>query len=126
RYNDQLPDAGSQSYRDEYKAFLERWLAKAEAIGPEGLAGSDLINYEIFVADAKEGLESFRYPGWMLPVNQMSSLATFAVQLGSGSGAQPFKTVQDHENWLARAGRLPVLMDTAIANMRAGMEAGVV
>src|SRR5690606_10835280 len=45
---------------------------------------------------------------------------------GSGSGAQPFKTVQDHENWLARAGRLPVLMDTAIANMRAGMEAGVV
>src|SRR5690606_27197460 len=42
------------------------------------------------------------------------------------TGAQPFKTVEDYDNWLARAARLPVLFDTDIANMRAGMEAGVV
>ncbi|HEU4812989.1 MAG TPA: DUF885 family protein, partial [Xanthomonadaceae bacterium] len=126
RYNDELPDFGSQAYRDEYKAFVERWLADVEAVGPEGLSGSDLINYEIFVADAKEILESYRFPGWMLPVNQMSSTASFAVQLGSGTGPQPFKTVEDYDNWLARAARLPVLFDTEIANMRAGMEAGVV
>ena len=126
RYNDQLPDFGSQAYRDEYKAFTERWLAQVEAVGPEGLSGSDLINYEIFVADAKETLESYRFPGWMLPVNQMDSIASFAVQLGSGTGAQPFKTVEDYDDWLVRAGRLPVLFDTSIANMRAGVEAGVV
>ena len=126
RYNDQLPDFGSQEYRDRYKAFTEQWLAKIEAEGSDGLAGSDLINYEIFVADAKETLESYRFPGWMLPVNQMDSIASFAVQLGSGTGPQPFKTVEDYDNWLARAGRLPVLFDTSIANMRAGMEAGVV
>ena len=126
RYNDQLPDFGSQEYRDSYKAFVQRWLEQVEAVGPEGLSGSDLINYEIFVADAKETLESYRFPGWMLPVNQMDSIASFAVQLGSGTGPQPFKTVEDYDNWLARAGRLPVLFDTSIANMRAGMEAGVV
>ena len=126
RYNAELPDFGSQEYRDDFKAFTEQWLAKVEAVGSEGLTGSDLINYEIFVTDAKETLASYRFPGWMLPVNQMDSIASFAVQLGSGTGAQPFKTVEDYDNWLARAGRLPVLFDTSIANMRAGMEAGVV
>ena len=120
RYNAELPDFGSQEYRDDFKAFTEQWLAKVEAVGSEGLTGSDLINYEIFVTDAKETLASYRFPGWMLPVNQMDSIASFAVQLGSGTGAQPFKTVEDYDNWLARAGRLPVLFDTSIANMRAG------
>jgi len=48
------------------------------------------------------------------------------VQLGSGTGAQPFKTVEDYDNWLARGYKLPQLFDTAIGNMRAGIKAGVV
>src|SRR3546814_4149682 len=62
----------------------------------------------------------------MMPVNQMGSIASYAIMLGSGTGAQPFKTVEDYDNWLARANRMPVLFDTAIDNMRQGMEAGVV
>jgi len=62
----------------------------------------------------------------MMPVNQMGSIASYAVMLGSGTGAQPFKTVKDYDDWLARGNRLPVLFDTAIGNMRQGMEAGVV
>src|SRR3546814_2450855 len=34
--------------------------------------------------------------------------------------------LEDYDNWLARANRMPVLFDTAIDNMRQGMEAGVV
>src|SRR3546814_2710740 len=34
--------------------------------------------------------------------------------------------LEDYDNWLARANRMPVLFDTAIDNMREGMEAGVV
>ena len=48
------------------------------------------------------------------------------MQLGSGTGAQPFKTVKDYDNWLARGHKLPQLFDTSIANMREGMKAGVV
>src|SRR3546814_10576508 len=62
----------------------------------------------------------------MMPVNQMGSIASYAIMLGSGTGAQPFKTVEDYDNWLARANRMAVLFDTAIDNMRQGMEAGVV
>ncbi|BDU15914.1 DUF885 domain-containing protein [Lysobacter auxotrophicus] len=126
RYNAELPDFGSQQYRDEQKKFLQDWLAKVEAVGSEGLTGQDLLNYEIFTKDAKDQIESFQFPGWMTPVNQMDSTASLAVQFGSGSGAQPFKTVQDYDNWLARGARIPVLFDTEIANMKQGIAAGVV
>ncbi|HEY4555312.1 MAG TPA: DUF885 family protein, partial [Lysobacter sp.] len=126
RYNDQLPNFYSAEYRDKSREFTRRWLETVESVGSDGLTGQDLLSYQIFVRDAKQSLESEKFPGWMMPVNQMGSLPTLAVQFGSGTGPQPFKTVQDYDNWLARAGRMPALFDTAIANMREGMKAGVV
>ncbi|MCF7222708.1 DUF885 domain-containing protein [Marilutibacter chinensis] len=126
RYNAELPDMGSAEYRERSEQFTRDWLARVEAVGSEGLQGQDLLNYEIFVADARETLEGFKFPGWMMPVNQMGSLASYAAQFGSGTSLQPFKTVKDYEDWLKRAGRMPVLFDTEIANMREGIEAGVV
>ena len=126
RYNDQMPDFYSAAFRAEAVAFTARWLKRIEAIGPQGLSGQDLLSYEIFVEDAREALESEKFPTWMLPVNQMGSMVTYAAMLGSGTSAQPFKTVKDYENWLARGNRMPVLLDSMIGNMREGMKAGVV
>ena len=126
RYNDQLPDFLSAEFRQQSHDFTVRWLKAVEDIGPSGLSGQDLISYEIFVRDAKQSLESEQFPSWQQPINQFGSIASFAVQLGSGTGAQPFKTVKDYENWLARGNRLPVLFDSAIGNMRQGMQSGVV
>ncbi|WP_101925817.1 MULTISPECIES: DUF885 family protein [Luteimonas] len=126
RYNDQLPDFGSADYRAQLHAFNTRWLEQVEAIGEAGLTGQDLLSYRIFVDERRRALDGERFPSWMLPVNQMGSIVSYAVMLGSGQTAQPFKTVQDYDNWLARAARVPVLIDTDIANMRAGIEANVV
>ena len=126
RYNDQLPDFYSAQFRAKSHDFTTRWLQKIESVGSDGLSGQALLSYEIFVRDAKDELESEKYPGWMMPVNQMGSIASYTIMLGSGTGAQPFKTVEDYDNWLARGNRLPVLFDSAIDNMRQGMQAGVV
>ena len=126
RYNDQMPDFYSAEFRKQSHDFTREWLDKAQAIGSDGLQGQDLISYEIFVRDAKESLEGEQFPDWMLPVDQMGSIATFAAQLGNGTGAQPFKTVKDYDNWLARGNRIPVLVDSIIADMQAGIAAGVV
>ena len=126
RYNDQLPDFGSATFRKQQHDFTARWLKTLEDLGPDGLQGQDLLSYQIFVRDAKNSLESEQFPDWMMPIDQMRSLASFAVQLGSGTGAQPFKTVKDYDNWLARGNKLPGLFDTAIGNMREGIKAGVV
>ena len=126
RYNDQLPDFSSSAFRKQQHDFTVRWLNTIEGMGTAGLEGQDLLSYEIFVRDARNSLAGEKFPDWMMPVNQMASIASYAVMLGSGTSAQPFKTVKDYDNWLARGNRLPILFDTDIANMREGIRAGVV
>ena len=126
RYDDQLPNFLSAAFRQQSHDFTTQWLAKAEAIGPEGLSGQDLLSYEIFVRDARSALAAEQFPTWMQPVNQFYNIANIAAMLGSGTGAQPFETVQDYDNWLRRAASIPVLFDQAIANMREGVKVGVV
>lgn len=126
RYNDQLPDIFGQEFRDAEARFLREWLGKAEAIGSDGLQGQDLLSYQIFVRDLKSEIEGERFPDWQMPLNQFYNLTGLFAQLGSGTSAQPFATVQDYDNWLARASRLPVLMHSMRANMRTGMANGVV
>ena len=126
RYNDQLPNFLSAEFRDQSLRFTRDWLQRIESVGADGLQGQDLLSYQIFVRDARNEIESSRFPDWMQPINQFYNIASTVVQLGSGTGAQPFKTVQDYDNWQRRASRFPVLFDQAIANMREGIDAGVV
>lgn len=126
RHNDQLPNILSPAYRQQSHDFTEQWLGKVEKIGPDGLTGQDLLSYQIFVRDARMSLAAEKYPAWMLPVSQYYNLGSIMAILGSGSGAQPFNTVQDYDTWSKRSLGIPPLFDQAIANMREGMRAGVV
>ncbi|MCD9087428.1 DUF885 family protein [Stenotrophomonas sp. SY1] len=126
RFNDQLPNFLSAASRQQSHDFMVQWLGKAEKIGPEGLQGQDLLSYEIFVRDAQVSLAAEKYPSWMLPINQYYNLSSIIAVLGSGAGAQPFRTVSDYENWSKRSLGIAPLFDQAIDNMRQGMRAGVV
>jgi uncharacterized protein (DUF885 family) len=126
RYNDQLPDFFTAEFRAREAAFNREWREKALAIGKDGLGGQDLLSYEIFMNELDSAIEGERFPDWKQPLNQFRNLTGMFAQLGSGSSAQPFKTVQDYDNWLARANQVPVLMASMQANMRTGMADGVV
>lgn len=126
RYNDRLPNFLSAEYRAQSHAFHQRWLERIEAIDPSALDGQARLSRDIFVHERKMALQGERFPTWMLPISQMGSIAEFAVQLGSGTGAQPFKTVTDYDNWLRRSEGVVAILDQAIANMREGVQAGVV
>ncbi len=126
RYNDQLPNTLSAPYRQQMHEFNTRWLKAVKDVGATGLSGQDLLSYEIFVRDREDSLEAEKFPTWQQPVNQFYNFAATFVQLGSGTGAQPFKTVKDYDNWLKRAAQAPVVFDQAIANSREGIKSGVV
>jgi uncharacterized protein (DUF885 family) len=126
RYNDQLPNFYSEAFRARSRAFTRRWLDTVKGVGAEGLQGQDLLSYQIFVRNGEKNLEGDKFPAWQQPINQFYNFATTAVQLGSGTGAQPFKTVADYDNWRKRASRMPELFEQAIANSRVGMRNGVV
>ncbi|QQP97950.1 DUF885 domain-containing protein [Lysobacter enzymogenes] len=126
RYNDQLPLLGSAHYRQQRREFYQRWLKTVESVGVQGLSAQDLLSYEIFVRNARLELEADRFPDWQQPLNQFYNFASTVAQLGSGAGAQPFKTVADYDNWLKRAAKVPAVFDQYIANSREGVKRGVV
>ncbi len=127
RYNDQLPDFGSAEYRAA-DARLQPALAEDHrGVGPRRPARPGPAELRDLRARRRRSRwKAEQFPAGCMPVNQLGSFASFAVQLGSGTSAQPFKTVKDYDNWLARGDALPALFDTAIANMREGIKAGVV
>jgi uncharacterized protein (DUF885 family) len=124
RYNDQLPNNGTQAARDEEQAMLAKYLDAANAIGPELLTSAERLSFEMFVHQLTRAQAQAKFPMWQMPINQFRSFAQQLTILGSGQGAQPFKTVQDYDNWLKRASNVPDLINTQIENMRIGIEAG--
>lgn len=126
RYNAEMPNFFTADYRQQTHDLNQSWLDNAVALDGTQLNGPARISYDIFVRERRLALESERYPTWMLPMDQFSSFASFLPMLGSGSSAQPFKTVEDYDNWLKRSAEVPAIFDQAIANMREGMKAGVV
>src|SRR5689334_1314451 len=44
RYNDQLPNFLTKEFEDKSKAFAQKYLDKAHAIGTTGLAGQDRLS----------------------------------------------------------------------------------
>ena len=126
RYNGELPNSLSQEYRDQEREFQQKYLDRARAVGADGLTGQDRLSYEIFTLNRESDLEDLGFPRHLLPVNQFYNLANSFAQLGSGTGAQPFATVKDYDDWLRRAARIPVLFEQAMVNMREGMQAGIV
>ena len=126
RYNDQLPNDGSQSFRDSLKRFYQKYLDELNRYDRGKLDANDQISYDIFKYDMDIKLEGLGLNTWMIPAQQFWGLPIDMGQLGSGTGMQPFKNSSDYENWLGRVKDFSAWTDTAIANFRKGMAAGVV
>ncbi|NJD31901.1 MAG: DUF885 domain-containing protein [Gammaproteobacteria bacterium] len=101
-------------------------LEKLQSINPRKLHGEDLVTYEAFKRGREINIEGYRFPSELLPVQQFSNLASSFAVAGSGQGIQPFRTAQDYDNFLSRMDGFAAWVDHAIANMRQGVEKGVV
>lgn len=126
RYNDRLPNTLTAAWRAQDLAFEREWLARINAVDKQGLSEQSLLSLEIFRREREQGIEGYEHPGHLIPINQFYNLAGLMAQLGSGTSAQPFRSTQNYDDWLVRAGKLPGVLDQAILNMREGMRQGVV
>jgi uncharacterized protein (DUF885 family) len=90
------------------------------------LNDNDKLSYDVFKYDLQMKLKGLELNTWMIPAHQFFSLPLTMGQLGSGAGNQPFKNLKDYENWLGRVKGFSVWTDTAIANFKHGIAAGMV
>jgi uncharacterized protein (DUF885 family) len=126
RFNDRYTVGISPEHRAATRTLFEQSHAAVAAIPPEVLDEQRRTSRELFVRDMERRLEALQFPGDLMPINQFRSPPNSFAMLGSGSGAQPFETVQDYENFLQRIDGFIPWADQAIANMREGMASGVV
>jgi len=124
RYNDKLTITIAESFRDSLGRFFKKYLDDVNAVDSASLNKNDLMSYRLFKYEMQMGLEGLKYPTHYMPINQFWSFTIDLPQLGSGTGNQPFKTVQDYDNWLNRLSVFPAWADTAIYDMRKGIAAG--
>ncbi|AUD78329.1 DUF885 domain-containing protein [Kangiella profundi] len=125
-YNDKLPNFLSPEFRKKSHDFTVEWLDKVRQIDRKLLTGQDRLSYDIYIYNSEHSLNGEQFPGHLIPINQSSNIANFFAQLGSGQSFQPFKTVEDYENWLKRVDGGVAIMEQAITNMNQGIEKKVV
>jgi len=126
RYNDRIAIDISPGHRATVRELERRYLAEAEAIDPALLDEEDRLSRALFIHERRRALEGMEFPAELLPVDQLFSLPQVFAMLGSGAGPQPFDSPEDYRKFMRRMDDFAVWVDQAIANMRIGMERGIV
>lgn len=132
--NDQFVNNCTQAYRSQVKTFYQASLDSLKHFDPSCMSEMDALSYKILEYDAKMAIEKSKFDTWKIPFTQMgdagntlsANIVLAMGQYGSGASSQPFKTVQDYDNWLKRVHAYTVWCDSAIMNFRAGMASNYV
>ena len=126
RYNNLLPVDFTDSYRDTLRNFYQNYLTYITKYNRESLSDNDKISYDVFKREIQINLEGLNFSDNYIPFQQFWGLPLTMGQLGSGDGNQPFKTVEDYDNWLSRASKFSAWSDSSIAYFKKGIAAGYV
>lgn len=126
RYNDLLPNTISQAHRNTLREFFGKYKTRLQAYDRTQQTENQRTSYDVLLWECDINLEDLSFPTELLPINQFDCLPLTMGQLAGGTSGQPFKTVQDYDNWLRRVDGFVMWCDTAIANMRRGMATGYV
>ncbi len=120
RYNDQLPINIDSDFISGEISFYNTVQNQLDKVDYESLNDDDKTTYDVLDYTLKDKIERYAYHPEYIPFTQFGGLPLDFPLLGSGQGSQPFKTEKDYEDWLKRAEKFPVWMDTAIENFREG------
>ncbi len=125
RYNDRWVAPFAASVRARANAIDRKYFAELNQVDRGLLDAKHRITYDVLQTGFAQAFEDYRYPSHLIPLNQFFNFTAGFVQLGAGNGLHPFKTVKDYEDFLSRIRGFTQGVDTAIANMREGVAAGV-
>ncbi|WP_276368139.1 DUF885 domain-containing protein [Chryseolinea sp. H1M3-3] len=124
RYNHLLPNDISQGFRTDIKNFYSKFHSELSTYHRDSLSEQEQVSYDIFKREMEVNLRSLEFNDHYMPVHQFWGMTLTIPQIGSGKSYQPFKTVKEYDNFLARIDGFAIWVDTAIVNMRKGLSMG--
>src|SRR5438128_7631332 len=120
-YDDRLPSvtpADLARRQEERKATL----AELEGIERSKLPAGEQVNYDIFKRQIEEGIESYDFGDYEMPINADSGFHSGFSRLAK---EMPLATVKDYENYISRLNAWPRYVREQIALMRLGLKRGM-
>ena len=124
RYNDRFVVGISPAAIAAEEKLHREYLARLQTVDRAALPVADQLSFDIFKTGREREIEGFKFPDELIPLNQFYSTPNSFAQLGSGNGMQPFKTVQDYDNFLKRLDGFVAWAEQAIVNMKQGVQRG--
>jgi len=121
RFNDRLSDNSPQFFQSDLDQ-RRKFLARFEAIDATALPPQDALSRQLMIRALRQQIEGAQFKDWEMPVDQMNGPH---LELPDLVVLTPFNTVADYRNYLARLQQLPHFFDQVIANMRQGMQDGL-
>ncbi len=82
RWNDQVSDV-SQAAIDADLAKAKEFLQRFEAVDTTGFPEQESLNKTLMVRNLKEQLDTAKFKGWLMPVNQVSGIHLLGAQFPS-------------------------------------------
>ena len=127
RFNDQFPNTLSNEYQVKNNAFYNTYKTKLNNFNDANLTKSQQMSKAVLAWDCDMALAQNSFKNDLLmPINQMWTVNLTMGTLGSGSGAQPFKTFKDYDNWLSRLDQYNTWLNSAEERMKEGIKEGYV
>jgi len=139
KYNDIVANYLSDAYQRELIDTYTQFLAAIDQVQMEELSDTRQLSLKVMKWDAEvklQGLTSelvtiaspiYDLPNFkLMPLDQTWSFHLYFAQLGSGVSVQPFQSVVDYENWLARVDDYITWLNTAMDLMKEGVDKGIV
>jgi len=123
RYNDKLYADFTDSYRAKLNEFYSRNLDLVSKYNRDSLNDNDQVSFDIFKREMEMSIEGLTFHDNYIPTQQFWGMPITMGLLGNGEGNQPFKTVKDYDNWIARAKQFTVWTDSAIVYFKKGIAA---
>lgn len=121
RYNDQLPVNIDKDFISGEISFYNSVQNQMKKVEYDKLSDEKKTVYDVLDYTLKDKIERYAYHPEYIPFTQFGGLPLDLPLLGSGQGSQPFKTEKDYTDWLVRARKFPLWMDTATENFREGI-----
>lgn len=139
QYNDQVANYVSAPYIKELRNDYTQFLNEIDKYDSAQVTSSQWMSLRVMKWDCtikREGLNNaiatiaspmYDMPTFELfPLMQIQSLHLYFATLASGTGLQPFRTVQDYDTWLKRVDAYLPFLDTCIVKMNQGIAQKIV
>lgn len=117
RWNDKLDDF-SQEAIDKDLQETQKFLTRFQTIDTSGFPEQEALNQALMVRHLQMQVEGAQFKPWETPVDQQNGIQ---IELPQLVNVLSFQSVKDYEDYLARLGQMPRLLDQTIVQMRKGM-----